>query len=134
MATPETPRVRSPSLRPALVTVSSLGCLAIVAAFVLGGKQPATGVAAGAGLAVANLWAFGRLGSGLLSAKGSKARWIALALGKLLVLFGLVVLLLVGGIVDPIPLALGYMAMPAGITLSYAVFRNPGLDRNRESA
>jgi hypothetical protein len=127
MATPEAttdPSAPKPShgLRPVLATVAALGSIGVVVAFVLSGSGSALGVAAGGGLAVANLWAFGRLGSGLVSATGAKAPWIAMALGKLLVLFGLVVLLLSEGLVGPIQLSLGYLALPVGIALSHVSF------------
>jgi hypothetical protein len=122
------------TLGPVLGTVASLGCAGAAVAFVLRGPGAACGVAAGGGLAVANLWAFGRLGSGLLATTGPKAPWIAMALGKLLVLFALVIFLLAEGLVGPVELSLGYVALPAGIVLSHVLFRVPGLDRNRESA
>jgi hypothetical protein len=57
-----------------------------------------------------------------------------MALGKVLVLFAAVFLLLSGGVVGPLPLAVGYLAMPVGIALSYVLFPDPGLDSKRESA
>jgi hypothetical protein len=130
------PRVSTspPGLRRALGAVGLLGCGGATAAFLLAGPGSAAGVAAGGCLGLANLWAFGRLGSGLLSAVNAKPLWIALALAKLVLLFGTVFSLLSLGIVGPLELALGYLAMPAGITLSYVVFPDTGLDRKSESA
>jgi hypothetical protein len=139
MATPETTNSHlapeaQPSLRWVLTVVAANGCVGAAVAFVLGGPRSALGVATGAGLAFSNLWAFGRLGSALLSTAGSKGPWIALALGKVAVLFAVVICLLSCSVVGPIQLALGYLAMPVGIALSFVVFRDPRLDRNRESA
>jgi hypothetical protein len=139
MTTPETsngPRgpKASSGLRPVLATVTSLGFVGVALSFALDGPRCALGVAAGAGLAIANLWALGLLGSRLSATTGSKAPWVALAFGKLVILFTAVFCLLSLGVVGPLELALGYLAMPVGITLSYVVFRDPGLDSNRESA
>jgi hypothetical protein len=123
----------SPGLRPSLVSVAAVGAIGVALTLALAGARSGFGVAAGSGLAVANLWAFGRLGSGLLSPTGA-APWITLALVKLVVLFAAVFFLLSLGVVGPVELALGYLAMPVGIALSYVVFPNRGLDRKRESA
>jgi hypothetical protein len=123
-----------PRLRSILATVAGLATVGAALALVLGGPGAAFGVAAGGSLAVANLWAFGVVGSGLLSPTGAKAPWIALGVAKLAVLFGAVVALLYGRVVGALELGIGYLALPAGITLAHVVFRGRGLDRNRESA
>jgi hypothetical protein len=130
---PRAPKA-APGLRRALAMVAAIGCIAGAVAFAVAGPRPALGVATGGGLAFLNLWAFWWAGSRLLSTTGSKAPWVAVAIGKVLVLFAAVFLLLWGGVVGPLELALGYLAMPVGIALSYVLFQDPGLDSNRESA
>jgi hypothetical protein len=127
-------RAGTPGMRAILAVVAGLAALAAAIAFVWGGPGSAFGVAAGGSLAVANLWVFGVVGSGLLSATGAKTPWIALGAVKLVVLFAAVLVLLYSRMVGPLDLALGYLAMPVGITLAHVVFRSRGLDRKRESA
>jgi hypothetical protein len=105
-------------LRGAIVAVAALGVGAVAVASAVAGARPALGVLAGAVLATANLWAFARLGRGLLATARQGIPWGALAAAKVLVLFAAVIFLLKHDVVEAIPLAIGYLVLPLGIVAS----------------
>lgn len=103
----------------------------IGAAFTLGalpisGKRAAFSVFVGAVIAVGNLVALRAIIRALMpasdaepgSAGGSGAAWALFAVLKMVLLFGGVWMLLTRGMVDPIPLVVGYGVLPIGITAS----------------
>ena len=97
------------------VGVCAFGLAAAGFAF-FGAYAAGFGVAVGGAIATANLWLFARIGQAFLSEKG-RGPWMAIAVVKLVFLFGGVFLLIKHDIVSGISLAVGYGAMPLGITL-----------------
>ncbi len=114
-----------------------LGAALTLGALVLLGGRAATSVAVGAGIAVGNLIAMRAIIRALLPPaeseptappSGAAGAWALFAVLKILILFGGVWILLTRGMVDPMPLVVGYGVLPLGITLS-ALFP----PRNRRS-
>lgn len=102
-----------------LTSVAVFGVAMALLALAIFGIHSAGGVALGAAIATVNLWAFSRIGEALLSGRqGHAAKWAALGVFKLLALLGGVYVLINLGLVEPIPLMVGYAALPAGITLA----------------
>ncbi len=97
-----------------LRTVSIVGVLLAVGALLVGGPRMMLATAIGATAAALNLWVIGRLVQSFLSGNG-RMSWGFVATVKLIVLFGGMYLLVKYGIVDAIPLAIGYGALPIGI-------------------
>jgi len=117
-------------IRAAMISVTlSAGVLA-AGAFVAFDARSARGVAVGGAFALANLWAFARIGEAFLSRRGAAAPWAAFAVLKLLGLFGGVWLILRSGIASPISLLVGYGALPIGITLGTLFGPKPPDDIN----
>jgi len=96
----------------------SAGALTFAALAVFGGRA-ALGVAFGGAIASANLVVFVRVVQAFLGqrTRAQTVPWAALVMLKLILLFGGVWLILKSGIVDPLALAVGYGALPLGITL-----------------
>lgn len=106
-------------LNAALTGVAVFGVALALLTLAGWGIHSAGGVALGAAIATLNLWAFTRIGHALLSGQQRQAaRWAALGIFKLVALMGGVYLLLDLGLVEPIPLMVGYAALPGGITLA----------------
>jgi hypothetical protein len=99
-----------------VLLVLALGALGALFALPFLGVRGALSILAGGVLAGANLWAIGRLVSGLLGS-GPKAPWVVLSLLKMVLLVGVVIALVVRSKVDLFPLILGYGALPLGIVL-----------------
>jgi len=128
---PETDEERSGMSPPdrrmnaALTGVALFGVALALLSLVGWGIHVAGGVALGAAIATLNLWAFTRIGQALLSGEQRRvARWASLGVFKLVALMGGVYLLIDFGLVEPIPLMVGYAALPAGITLA-TLFNKP---------
>lgn len=85
------------------------------------------GVAVGGALATANLIFFGRLIDAFLSQKGNAAPWAILGVLKLLGLFAAAWIVLRTGLFSALSFAVGYAALPVGITVS-TLFRKPPPD------
>ncbi len=98
----------------ALAGVAVAGALATLLAWLEAGPRVAGGVAIGASLAIANLWAFGAIGRALMSETGHRGPAAGLAIVKVAALFGAAWLVLRHGLTTPLPLAVGYAALPAG--------------------
>jgi len=97
-----------------LVPVAIAGVLlTALSPFIVGGPRGALGVALGAAVAVANLWAIALVIRGLL--RGQGLSWGALAAAKFAVLLGVVAVILKNHWADAVPLAIGYAALPLGI-------------------
>jgi hypothetical protein len=117
MAAPEPPKVDDGgAMRAAILSVAVCGAGLAFGGLVFFGAAAAFGVAVGGAIATANLWLFSRIGRAFLTEKG-RGPWIAIAVVKLVFLFGGVFLLIKNDIVSGIALAVGYGAMPLGITL-----------------
>jgi hypothetical protein len=79
--------------------------------------------AVGATIAASNLWVLARIIGATARPDASKSAlaWAMLALVKMLGLFALVWLLIRWGIAQPLPLVLGYGALPIGIAVGSVV-------------
>jgi hypothetical protein len=104
-------------MRAAVVSVFVCGLCLAVGAFAFDGWRSALGVLIGGLLATLNLAVFARIGQAFIARKGRTAPWGAIALFKLTFLFGGVWLILKSGVVSGLSLAIGYGALPLGITL-----------------
>lgn len=117
-------------VRAAMIAVAvSAGVLA-AGAFAAFDLRTARGVGVGGAFALANLWAFARIGEAFLSRRGTAAPWTAFAMLKLAGLFGGVWLILRSGIASPMSLLVGYGALPVGITLGTLFGPKPPDDVN----
>lgn len=108
--TGRTDRDRVPALRQVLVC----GALFAAASAVTGGGRAVVSCAAGVALAVTNLWLLSRT-VGAFVGRGGGAGWGLAAAMKALLLYGAVVVMVMGGLVDMVPLLVGLGALPAGI-------------------
>lgn len=118
------------SIRAAMVAVIVSASVIAAVAFVVFDVRTACGVAVGGVFALANLWAFSRIGDAFLSRRGAAAPWTAFAMLKMAGLFGGVWLILRSGIASPMSLAVGYGALPIGITLGTMFGPKPPDDVN----
>ena len=116
-----------PRLRAALITVVvAASAFSGVAAYAWSSRA-AVSVAVGGAIATANLWVLARIVGSLMPAEGetgapnAKAAYGVLALLKLTVLFGGVWFLMTKHLVDPIPLVVGFGALPIGIAIGSIV-------------
>ena len=104
------------SLRAALWAVALSGAvLTLASPFVLG-KSGVLGVALGALVATANLWALARVVRALMN--GAGLPWVLLGGAKLFVLLALGAVILKLELAGLLPLAIGYGALPIGIVVS----------------
>lgn len=110
------------------VTVSA-GVFAAIAGITFN-VRTACGVGIGGVFALANLWAFARIGEAFLSRRGASAPWAAFAVLKMAGLFGGVWLILRTGVASPMALAVGYGALPIGITIGTMFGPKPPDDVN----
>ncbi|MEM9695260.1 MAG: hypothetical protein AAGA56_22145 [Myxococcota bacterium] len=90
---------------------------ALLAAVVYGGAV-AGSVAVGALLATLNLVAFFLIGRGLLGGGARAGMWALAGFSKFVVLIAAGYALLASGRVQPLPLAIGYLSLPAGIVFA----------------
>jgi hypothetical protein len=90
------------------------GVMTLLAPFVVGGRDT-LGVAIGAGIAVANLWAIANVVRGLV--RGAALPWGAIAPLKFAALLFVVWIVLKNHWASVGPLALGYAALPIGIVI-----------------
>lgn len=109
----------------ALTGVALFGVVLALLTLAGWGIHSAGGVALGAAIATLNLWAFTRIGQALLSGQeGHAARWASFGVFKLVALMVGIYMLIEFGLVEPIPLMVGYAALPGGITLA-TLFNKP---------
>jgi hypothetical protein len=122
------------SLRAVVITGGALALVALAFA----GAAAALSVAAGAGLAAGNLWLLARIVTALLpddrpgAEAQSRAGWALVAVLKMSGLLALAWLLMRHGIVSPLPMLLGFGALPIGIAIGSLVSdrRPPPDDEN----
>lgn len=117
-------------VRAAMIAVAVSASVLAAAAFVAFDARTAGGVAVGGGFALANLWAFARIGEAFLSRRGAAAPWTVFAMLKMAGLFGGVWLILRSGVASPMSLAVGYGALPIGITIGTLFGPKPPDDVN----
>jgi hypothetical protein len=109
-------RALDATLRRSVGWVAGTGVALSLGAGGLFGVAVAPSVLAGGAVAAVNLWAFGHIGRSLLAGGGKG--WGVIGLLKMLALFGVAFALFQSGRVSVLPFALGYAALPLGITLS----------------
>jgi ATP synthase I chain len=112
------------------------GALALCA-LAFAGAGAAVSVAVGAGLAAGNLWLLARIVSALLpedrpgAEAQSRAGWALVAALKMFGLLALAWLLMRHGIVSPLPMLIGFAALPIGIAIGSLVSdRSPPTDED----
>ncbi len=114
-------------MRVAVVSVAAAGGVMALGAAAFVGLGAAISVALGAALAVGNLWVLARIIAALLptdavaASAQSRAAWALLAVLKMGALFAVVWLLMRHGVVDPLPMLIGFMSLPIGIAIGSLV-------------
>jgi hypothetical protein len=125
------PAARKPAPLDATITVALI-CVGVVAAImailagIASGASMALGIAVGGLVATLNLWMFAYVGRGVLAGGSRGKLWALVGAVKFLALFGGVWLLLKAELTSPLTLAIGYGALPLGITV--AAFLRRGED------
>jgi hypothetical protein len=100
-----------------LVAVGGVGVLFSLAGLFWLGPSAGLGISVGSMVATINLWLFAQVGRGVLGG-GSRGRlWGLVGAAKFLALFAGAWLLLKAELTTPLTLAIGYAAMPVGITV-----------------
>ncbi len=122
----------------ALTTVGTVGALFAAAAGLVGGAAIGISVLAGALIGFLNLWALTKIvgavarepdaSSGETAPSTSVGVWSLLALLKIVFLFGGTYLLMARGLLSPMPLVVGYGALPFGIMCA-TLFTKAGFTR-----
>jgi hypothetical protein len=123
-------------MRTALAAVAIAGAGLSLGALPVFGLGAALSVAVGGAIATANLWALARIVLALLpddragAQAQSKAGWALVALLKMLGLIAAVWLLMRHGVVSPLPMLVGFGALPIGIAIGTLVSdRRPAPER-----
>jgi hypothetical protein len=109
-------KLRDPALRAAVKAVALSGLGLTLGALLGFGSRNAMGVALGSAIATANLYVFVKLSEAFMDRRGT-APWIAVGIIKMTALLFVVWLVIKNGTVPPLALAVGYGALPLGITL-----------------
>lgn len=118
-------------LTTAFLAVAASGVALTAGGAVLRGQVGAVSVGMGVLTAVANLYVLSRIVAALAiphvdAAKNAAFAWGVIALGKIMVLFGGIWLLMAHRLVDPIPLLVGYGSLPIGIAIGAVVSDKTG--------
>jgi hypothetical protein len=114
-------------MRMSIRAVVIAGAALAVVALAFAGVGAALSVAVGAGLAASNLWLLARIVTELLPSEAagaeaqSRAGWALVAVLKMFGLLGLAWLLMRHGIVSPLPMLIGFGALPIGIAIGSLV-------------
>ncbi len=113
-------------MRVALASVVGVGALLAGAGAAIFGRRSGFSVAAGAGLAAANLWALARVVASLLRDEGGRpaggpGAWGLIAPLKTVGLLVAAWLLLSYRVVAPLPMLVGFGALPIGIAIGALV-------------
>jgi hypothetical protein len=114
-------------MRAALKAVLVSGAVLAAGGSAAFGARGGFSVAAGAGLATANLWALARVVTSLLPEGGdaaaaqSRGAWALVALLKTIGLLGAAWLLLRFRVASPLPMLVGFGALPIGIAIGSLV-------------
>lgn len=122
------PRHLDARLRITLAAVAISGVALTLAALAFFGPTVSWSVALGAALSSGNLWALARVVSALVphdetGAKNaaSTGAWTLVALLKMFGLLGIAWLLMRHGVVAPVPMLIGFGALPIGIAIGSLV-------------
>ena len=116
---------RDPALRSAVLGVAGTALALAVVALPTFGPWAAFGVAVGGCLATANLVLFQRIVAAFLEQKGNAATWAVIGALKLIGLFAVAYVVLNTGLFSAFAFAIGYAALPIGITLSTLFRKTP---------
>jgi hypothetical protein len=114
-------------MRRCLAGVAIAGAVLAVCALAVADPWSALSVAVGAAIATGNLWILARIVHALLpqTAAGARAQsragWALVAALKMVGLVGVVWLLMRHGLVAPVPLMIGFGALPIGIAIGSLV-------------
>lgn len=103
-----------------VTSIISVGCVAIclsIGAAALGSARAALGVAIGGLIATLNLWLGAYLGRAILAGGPRRRLYVLLMVLKFSALIGLAYAVMRFDLSNPLLLALGYGAMPIGITI-----------------
>jgi len=114
-------------LRTSIRAVAIAGAALALFALAFAGVGAAVSVATGAALAAGNLWLLARIVTALLpddragAEAQSRAGWALVAVLKMLGLLALAWLLMRHGMVSPLPMLIGFGALPIGIAIGSLV-------------
>jgi len=114
-------------LRTSIRAVAIAGAALALFALAFAGVGAAVSVATGAALAAGNLWLLARIVTALLpddragAEAQSRAGWALVAVLKMLGLLALAWLLMRHGVVSPLPMLIGFGALPIGIAIGSLV-------------
>ncbi|MBI4704213.1 MAG: ATP synthase subunit I [Deltaproteobacteria bacterium] len=106
------------TVRRAIAFVAASGALLALGAVALYGTRAALGVAIGGVLAAANLWLLARMARAVVLGTRHRRLWLLAGFAKLAALLAVIWLLMRSGVVGGLALAIGYGALPLGITVS----------------
>jgi hypothetical protein len=121
-------------LRTAIRAVALSGGALSVVALPAFGLRSSLGVALGAAIATANLWALARILPAILpstregAVAQSRAAWALLAALKMLAIFAVLWLVVRSGAVPPLAMMAGYGSLPIGIAIGSLVSDRTGAD------
>jgi hypothetical protein len=114
-------------LRTSIAAVALVGAVLALFALAFAGVSAGLSVVVGAALASGNLWVLARIVAELLpndragAEAQSRAGWALVAVLKMLGLVALAWLLMRHGIVSPLPMLIGFGALPIGIAIGSLV-------------
>jgi hypothetical protein len=111
------PPALDPVMRACIVCTAASGAVLALGGLLAFGLSTGFGVAVGGAIATANLALFAQIGKAFLDRRGISAPWAAVAMVKFFALVAGVWLILRTGMVSPLALAVGYGALPIGITV-----------------
>jgi hypothetical protein len=126
-ARPPEPQGMDARMRTSIAAVAIAGGALTALALVAFGPGAALSVAVGGAIATGNLWALARIIAALLpgdtggAQAQSRAGWALLAVLKLFGLVAVVWLLMRHGVVSPLPMLVGFGALPIGIAIGSLV-------------
>jgi ATP synthase I chain len=126
-------------MRTSIRAVAITGIVLALGAAAFDGLRSAFSVAAGAALAAGNLWLLARIVAELLPSDSasaeaqSKAGWALVAVLKMFGLLALAWLLMRHGIVSPLPMLIGFAALPIGIAIGALVSDRSAPHENGEN-
>lgn len=105
-------------MRAAILSVAGCAVLFGVLGFAFADARTGVGVLVGGLIATVNLIVFAKVGQAFISRKGNTTPWGVVAVLKLVLLFGGVLLILKSNLVSGLSLAIGYAALPFGVTFA----------------
>jgi hypothetical protein len=119
-------------MRTAVAAVAVCAAMLVVCALAFASGGAAVSVACGGALAAGNLWALARVVAALLpdsrrtAETQSRGAWSVLAAVKMVGLIAIAWLLMRRGIAAPLPMLVGFAALPVGIVIGSLVSDRSG--------